>query len=100
MINTGDYVFIVNDKKLKGSGLSRGDEAYVTGVKVAPVSAKDPYLQRIYIHVITVDRGGVHNVPKEDNDNKLYLIDPRNVEKVPEERAAFLRDALAQQYGG
>ena len=99
MINSGDYVYIVNDKKLKGSGLDRGDVVYVTGTKVAPVSAKDPYLQRVYIHCIFVKHNGEHLVPKEDNDHVLYLIDPRNVEPLDEEGTEFYRQKLKEQYG-
>lgn len=100
MIKPMDYCLVVNDKTMKGSGLFRGDAVLVTGLKVAPVSKKDPYLQRIYAHVIKVAQDGHHFVPSEDNDNMIYLVDPRNLEKLPEDDQTFLGGKLVAQYNG
>lgn len=92
-----DYATIVSDKKLKGSGLERGQEVLVTGVKPVPASKKDPYLQRILAHVIKIV-DGEHQIPSEKNDYLAYLLDPRSLEKVSDERKSELEEALRKQY--
>lgn len=99
MINSMDYCTIVSDKRMKDSGLFRGDTVLVTGVKAAPISKNDLYLQRIFVHVVKVEKDGTHLLPLETNDYKVYLVDPRNLQKVDEETTERLQDALKRQYG-
>ena len=95
-----DYVFIASEKKLRGSGLSRGDVLLVTGTRSVPASRRDPYLTRELIVCVRVNEDGEHYIPKQENEYKAYLIDPRNVDKVPDEAQAFLSGKLKEQYGG
>jgi hypothetical protein len=99
-IQSMDYVFIVNDKKLKGSGLKRGDVMLVTGTKQVPASAKDEYLTRDILVLIKVDSNGTHFIPKSGTDDKAYLVDPRNVEKLDDSSSKIYSDFLRLQYGG
>lgn len=92
-----DYAFVVNDKKMKGSGLVRGDLLMVTATKVAPVKKSDPYLQRVYVLAIKVV-DGEHQVPGEGNDYLQYMVDPRNLEKANEKTAKDMQVALEAQY--
>lgn len=99
MIKSLDYAYIINDKDLKHVGLNRGQLVLVTGLKPAPIKKDDPYLQRIFAHIIPVDKDGLHHIPKEDNDNMIYLVDPRSLEKVNEKTQEELEEALRHQYG-
>lgn len=98
MFHAMDFAIVVNDKKMKGSGLSRGDMVMITGLKPAPVKKSDPYLQRIFVVSVKVDEGKPL-VPKDGNDYKAYLIDPRNLEKLPEDKQEQLKEDLKHLYG-
>ena len=81
MIKVMDFCRVVSDKKLKGSGLVRGDIVVVAGVDNVPASRQDPYLLRTVVRVLRVVDGEIQ-YPKEGNENKIYLIDPRSVEII------------------
>jgi hypothetical protein len=98
-INVMDYVYIVSAKKLKGSGLERGQIMLVTGTKSVPASTRDTYLTRELVVTIQVTQAGEHLVPKQNNEYRAYLIDPRNLSKVDEEMSEFLSTKLKEQYG-
>ena len=98
-IETMSYAFVVSDKKLKGSGLSRGDIVMVTGTKMVPASRHDPYLMREIVVAIYVEPNGNHHVPGESNEYKAYLIDPRSLAQVDESLDALMKEALNRQYG-
>lgn len=100
MIKPMDYIKVRADKRMKESGLVRGDVLLVTGLKPAPVSKQDPYLQRVYILTIKVDKNGYHEVPNDENEFRVYLIDPRNVDLVGEKESEELAALLVKQYGG
>lgn len=97
-INTMDFCWVLSDKKMKGSGLVRGDLVLVSGLKVVPASTKDPYLQRVLCVVILVKDDKLH-LPSEDNDYKAYLVDPRNLGKVDEDTLKWAHQLLNDQYG-
>lgn len=98
IIKDMDYARIVSDKKLKGSGLTKGDLIMVMANKVVPVKKSDPYLQRIVSIVARVVDGKVL-IPSSKSDNKAYVIDPRNLEKVSEDEEKELKQLLEEQYG-
>ena len=98
-INTWDYVRIVSDKKLKGSGLTRGMTLLVAGTQLVPASKKDPHLYRLILKTMVVD-GLTVLTPKEDNSNAIYLVDPRSVDKIVGEEEATLKTALEMQMSG
>lgn len=98
MLNVMDYAYVVNSKKLKDSGLEVGQILMVSAIKPAPVKKSDPYLQRIYVLCAKVDEEGVHQIPTEDNDYSMYLVDPRSLQKVGEEETAELLKALHEQF--
>ncbi|MCA9380669.1 hypothetical protein KC678_00195 [Candidatus Dojkabacteria bacterium] len=93
-----DYCWVVSDKKMKGSGLKKGDLVLVTGTKVAPISKIDPYLQRIFVITVLVKDGEIR-LPKSDNHYRAYLVDPRNLEKVDEDTQKWAEENLKKQYG-
>lgn len=95
---TNDFCLIASDKKLKGSGLKRGDVVMIASFRPAPVSAKDPYLQRVFA-IVFLSRDGLLQVPHDDNDYKAYLIDPRSLELLPDEEQEGMLELLRKQYG-
>ena len=97
LIKTMDYCWVTNDKKMKGSGLKRGDMLLVTGTRVAPATNRDPYLQRIFVVAVKVV-DGLLLMPKDDNEHKAYLVDPRNLSKVPDNLQKFMQEAAEKQY--
>lgn len=94
------YVQVVSDKKLKGSGLERGDILLVTGTKLVPASRQDPYLMREILVTVYVEPNGNHHIPNSKSDYQAYLIDPRSVTKLNAELSAELNEHLVKQYGG
>lgn len=99
LIKSMDYAYIRNDKQVKEVGLSRGDVVLVTGVKVAPIKKDDPYLQRVFVHVVKVNEDdGYHFIPSEGNDHKIVLMDPRSLDKLGEEGQEFYKECLTKQY--
>ena len=98
MIGTWDYCYIVSDKKMKGSGLSRGDIVLVTGTKSVPATKKDPYSLRTYVIVVKVE-DGLPCIPKDDNEHRAWVVDPRNLEKVEDEVKTGLDENIKEAYG-
>jgi len=94
-----DFCRIVSDKKVKGSGLRMGDLVLVTGTSLVPASKKDPYLQRTLTTVIKV-KGDQLLMPKQNNDEMAYLLDPRSLEKVNDKDQETLTDNIKKQFGG
>lgn len=97
-LKTMDYCRVVSDKKLKDSGLIRGDRVLITSIKPVPAKKSDPYLQRLIVVVLKVEDDKVL-VPKDGNEYKAYLVDPRNLEKVSDEERAKLEESLKLLYG-
>lgn len=97
-IEAYDYCTVVSDKKLRKFGLSRGDEVMIVGTKPTVVSADDPYTKRDYMVVVIV-KDGLVQLPKEGNEYRSYLLDPKSLEKVNDERRRELHEALEKQYG-
>jgi hypothetical protein len=95
-LNTMDFARVINDKKLKGTGLSRGDTVMVMGTK--PVLAKkgDPYLFRTLM-VVAKYLEGIVQVPGEGNDHKGYLVDPRSLEKVSDNEQEEYTKTISKQ---
>ena len=73
-----DLARVVSDRKLKGSGLNRGDVVVVVGTRQVPASAKDLYLHRVLTNVALVR-------DKEILKDSMYLVDPRSLEKISDE---------------
>ena len=94
-----DYGRVISAKKIKGSGLFMGEVVMVLGTKQVPASSKDPYITRTLVTVVKlVD--DLPAIPKQDNDYRAYLIDPRSLEKVVGDAEASLKAALKTHYGG
>ena len=96
-IKNMEYGVTVSRKGLKGSGLSVGQTVLITGTKPLPEKRSDPYLQRIYVVCIVVDEDG-HHIPKEENEYNSYLIDPRCVERLPDDKQEEFREQLRTEY--
>lgn len=95
MIKSMDYCRVVSDKKLKGSGLVRGDVVLVVGTGQVPASAKDPYLLRTLCVVARV----VDDLPQLGDGSEKLMVDPRSLEKVSEKEGKRLNKALEKKYG-
>ena len=98
-----DYARVVTRKGIKGSGLDIGQIVMVMGMKVLPVTKSDPYLQRIYAVCLLVTEDGEHLVPNpedkdKDNGNRSYLLDPRQLDKLPDDAQDELKVKLEEQY--
>lgn len=97
LLSVNDFALVVSSKKMKGSGLNNGDVLLISGIRPAPVSVKDPYLQRIYVIALRFING-LLQVPTDENEFKAYMVDPRNLERLPDEEQAVLTDKLRKQY--
>lgn len=97
-IKAMDYCIVVSDKKMRGSGLERGDILLISGLKVAPAKKSDPYLQRVYAVAIKINEG-LLLVPKDNNEHKAYIVDPRNLAKLPAKEVELLEALMKEQYG-
>lgn len=98
LLSVNDFAVITSAKKMKGSGLNNGDVVMVSALKVAPVSAKDPYLQRVYVIALKFENMQLL-IPNDTNEAKAYLIDPRNIERLPDEEQSVLVGHLRKQFG-
>ncbi len=93
-----DFCTVISNK-LTEHGLERGDEVLVATSRALPAKKSDPYLQRVYVLCNKIVDGNVL-IPKEgDEVAKNYLLDPRSLEKVNEERGLELLTALNAQFG-
>ncbi|NOQ73257.1 MAG: hypothetical protein GQ574_14715 [Crocinitomix sp.] len=93
-----DFCTVVS-KKLADHGLVQGEEVLVAATRALPAKKSDPYLQRIYVLCNKIVDGEVL-IPKEGDDVAMnYLVDPRSLEKVSEERGIELLTALNAQFG-
>jgi len=98
MIKALDFCTVVSSK-LGEHGLERGEEVLVATTRALPAKKSDPYLQRIYVLCNKIVDGKVL-IPKEGDDVAMnYLVDPRSLEKVNEERGVELLTALNAQFG-
>lgn len=98
LLQANDFCTVSSNRKLKGSGLQTGDIVMVATHKVAPVSAKDPYLQRVYVVVLLFKEDKLL-VPNETNEYKAFLVDPRNLTKLSADQQKEFYEKLKIQYG-
>lgn len=97
-LNTTQFVHVVSDKELKEHGLYKGDILMIVAFKQVPIQGDDPYLSRHYaLAARFVDN--VLQLPAEDNEYRIYLIDPRNVEYVGDDEQLRYEEMLNEQYG-
>lgn len=93
-----DFCDVTSRRGTKGSGLEVGETVLVASTRPLPEKRSDPYLQRIYAVVIRVTKDGDVLIPKEDNEYKSYLVDPRHLTRVSEERQEELQEAINNRY--
>ena len=93
-IKVNDFAVVVSDKKMKGSGLSRGTVLYIASEKTEQIHMNDPYLLRTFVLGMKVVDGKVQ-IPNEKNDYLSYLVDPRNLERISGDQEKELYEALA-----
>ena len=82
---------VIKGKKLNKDGFFKGDLVFVAGTKLLPSNAKDPYVQRIYMICERTTKAGY-----VDHSN-MYLMDPRSLTKVTDERQEELTELLSGQ---
>lgn len=96
-----DFCEVVSRKGVKGSGLEVGEIVLVASTRPLPEKRSDQYLQRIYAVVLRVTNDGDVQIPKDgENDYKSYLVDPRHLTKLSDERQEALREKIGQRYEG
>jgi hypothetical protein len=100
MLNSFDFAKVVSDKKLKGSGIQRGEVVFISSLKQLPEKKSDPYLTRTYVLVFKLGEDDVPLVPKEENDYQAIMVDPRNLEKVSDEEQAYYMKLIEERYSG
>lgn len=93
-----DFCEVSSRKGTKGSGLDVGETVLVASTKPLPEKRSDPYLQRVYAVVLRVTDDGDVLIPKDDNEYKSYLVDPRHLTRVSKERQEELQEAINNRY--
>jgi len=91
------YAKVVGGKKLKGSGLTNGDEVLIIATKDVAFKKDDPYLKRTLM-VTALLEDGLPLLPKEGTDHKAIVVDPRSLEIVSDEREGELLVLLNTKY--
>ena len=95
-----DFCEVSSRRGTKGSGLDVGETVLVASTKPLPEKRSDPYLQRVYAVVLRVTKDGDVLIPKDDNEYKSYLVDPRHLTRVSAERQEVLQELIGQRYEG
>ena len=93
------FARVVSDKKLKGSGLSRGDEVFIMATKDVSFKKGDPYLLRRLMVVARIE-GDKVLIPDHTTDHKAIIVDPRTLETITGDRNDELLRLLKEQYEG
>lgn len=88
---------VVNDTELKNDGILEGDRLMLLAFTEVRDSVEDPYLYRKLVVVAKVEDGKLQ-LPKEGNDYKSYLADPRNFEWVGAEEQLAHENNLSEQF--
>lgn len=92
------FATVVSDKKLKYVGMRKGDEVLIMSAKDVAFKKGDPYLKRtLFIVAKVVD--GSPQIPSDRNEYKSYVVDPRSLESVSEQRSKELFELLNEEYG-
>lgn len=94
-----DVCRVISDKKLKGSGLERGDVLLIISETWSQATRSDPYLQRKWVKAALFKDGEVQIPNPEKNEYVAYLLDPRSLEQVSEEEKAEFDELINIQYG-
>ncbi len=92
-IRPNDFCQINTDKYVEEFGIKRNHYIYVASLKVLPLDPADPYLQRVYVLTHKVTKDG-HTKP----DEGLFLIDPRELNKVTEGRQKKFYKILQEDF--
>jgi len=90
---------VVSDKRLKGSGLSKGDEVMIIATKDVAFKKDDPYLKRTLMVVCRIVDDEVL-IPKDGTEDKAIVVDPRSLELVSKERQDDLINRFNSKYNG
>jgi hypothetical protein len=85
LIKPDDFCEIVTDN-LEKDGIKRGQRVLIVGHRALPISEEDPYTQRIkFFANILLDAKTM------EFDPRLFLLDPRSVEKLKKKEQEKLR---------
>lgn len=90
-IHDGDFC-LMNTDKHDDIGIKRGQRVYIAGHRAVPISAEDPYTQRIKFFCHTVDNGLV-------TFGKIYMFDALSLKHVGKKEADKLRANLKKLIG-
>lgn len=76
LIRPEDVAVVTTKKFEKKYGVIKGSYVYVAGCRALPVRETDPYLQRVYAWVNTIDED------KSLNFNNGFIVDPRHLKRL------------------
>lgn len=94
LIRENDFCQVNTERFTDEFGIKRNHVVYIAALKVLPVDEADPYLQRIYALTHKVSKDG-HTLA----DDGLFLIDPRDLNKVGKGRQAKYWEQLKVDFG-
>lgn len=97
-IQSMDFCVTSSRKGLRGSGLNLDETVLVMGTKNLPEKRSDPYLFRVYTLVARVKDNKVQIPNSEegegDNGYRAYLVDPRCLTRLNDEKQVELMRLL------
>lgn len=82
----------VNTNEFIDQGFPKGHVVFIAAAKAIPVEEDDPYLQRVYVFVNTTVEYSV-------DSEKLYLMDPRQLDVLDEETSKIYLNQLEIDFG-
>lgn len=92
-IRENDFCQVSTERFVEEFGIKRNHLVYVAALKVLPLEAEDPYLQRIYVLTHKVTKDG-HTLA----DDGLFLMDPRDLQPVGNGRQKKLWEILKNDF--
>lgn len=82
----------INTNEFIDQGFPKDHVVFVAAAKAVPVEEGDPYLQRVYVFVNTTKNFSV-------DTEKLYLMDPRQLDPLDEETSKIYFNQLEIDFG-
>jgi hypothetical protein len=91
LIHQGDFCEIVSED-LREYGLKRGNYVFIAGHQSLPMSAHDPYTQRVTFMCHKCTREG-----EVDMEAGFFLLDPKSLFRLPDEQIEEMYEVLTDQ---
>ena len=91
LIHQGDFCEIISED-LREYGLKRGNYVFIAGHQSLPMTAEDPYTQRINFMCHKSSRKG-----EVDMEAGFFLLDPKSLFRLPDEQIDSMLEVLNNQ---